>query len=177
MQTKYYFVSPVMLLLAFLLPCFGQLSTLDRYFFENIKGIHVDVTDVNVLGMSAETLRTDVELKLRTAGIKVLSKEEWSHPDSITILSDHARLFVNVALLKVSNGGNATGYSFFVRVGLWQDVALYSKKNVDQGGQAETWVSGAHGIAPPDKVVEKIRSDTKEAVDKFINAYLACTKK
>jgi outer membrane lipoprotein-sorting protein len=52
----------------------------DRETLKNLKGVHVHVQDLNQdieqAGLSKDQIRTDVELKLRLAGIKVLTLVE-----------------------------------------------------------------------------------------------------
>ena len=106
-------------------------------------------------GLMPEQVNTDVELRLRRSGIKVVD-------------SAPAYLYVQITALKP---GPLWAYS--VRASLHQPAHL------DSNGApclAETWTGGDVGIVGPDKFVSEVRSDIGDYVDRFINVYLAANQ-
>jgi hypothetical protein len=76
----------------------------------------------NVLGLTKETIQTDVELKLRLAGMRVVTREEGVK------LSGHPFVYVAVNITKSGEAVNIT-------VELDQDVRL------ERNGQLESTVA------------------------------------
>lgn len=116
-------------------------------------------------GFDKQTLQTDVELKLRMAGIKVTE-------------ADHGPwLYVNVnALHRERNKANVYGISLELN----QRVLLASQVRSDPGKSSKealalskmfgiTWTSGSVGVGKFDDV----RTAVKNLIDKFINDWLA----
>jgi len=117
-------------------------------------------------GLSPDQLQTDVELKLRLAGIKVLSKEEFRR----LLLAPY--LYVQVTAGKSSN---FSVYAVSVNVDFKQMVFLVRDPNVVTMGA--TWRSGEVIIAGKDVITEGIRGCVRDLVDEFINDFLAANPK
>jgi hypothetical protein len=118
---------------------------------------------VEKAGLTVEQLRTDVELKLRLAGIKI-------DPAADDFL------YINVSiLLGETVSGRPTGdYMFNVDVGFRQMVRLARDPSIS--ALAETWLIGHIATAqgnPKDRCREKVR----DLVDNFVNAYLSVNPK
>ncbi len=116
-------------------------------------------------GLDTTQIRTDVELKLRQAGITVLTQQEW--------LSTAAApyLYVNVQAIKNSAGI----YAFTVDVELRQRVTLI--QNPSMRVLAPTWsATGIIGTVGSQKI-GSVREDVRDLTDQFINAYLAANPK
>lgn len=147
----------------------------DQYSRETLRGllgIGVAVEDLSPdakkHGLTEERIKTDVELRLRTAGIKVLTDEErLKTPGS-------PYLYVNVGTMNVGTRGNHGLYSIALMVDLVQEVSL--ERNPSIKTLASTWRSGGVG-AVGELNLSQIRGAVKDKVDEFINAYLAVNPK
>jgi len=158
-------------LLCFLLGCgnaYASDSELDRDTLKGIKGVFVLVEiDEEIVKnhLTEGMIMTDVELKLRLAGIAIPSKEEWLKE------SGSPYLYVGLNAAKIGQ----LGYSYKVHVGLRQQVFLRRAVIlIFDSPFAETWSVGALGFA---KEMQGIRDGTKNMVDMFINAYLSVNPK
>jgi hypothetical protein len=112
-----------------------------------------------VLGLTEEAIQTDVELKLRLAGLRVVTQSEWLQ------LPGQPYLYVKI---NVSTGSQAAN----VDVELCQNVLL--KRNNSPAFGVATWRVGGV-ISGPD--AQFIRERTKDLVDKFLNAWLSVNPK
>jgi hypothetical protein len=115
--------------------------------------------EVEQNGLTAIAVRTDVELKLRQAGIRVLDTTAaiWLH--------------VSVSVLTSKDGI----WPFMIQVELSQPVALARDPSILMAS-IYTWsVSGFGKVGRLN--VRSLRDDVRDQVDKFINAYLAANPK
>ena len=109
-------------------------------------------------GFDSQAFQTDVELKLRMAGIKVTKDP------------DFPELYLNVnALHRERNRNHAYGIS----LNLIQPVRLQSQLRSDPEKTAEdiwaiTWTTGLLGFG----VVADARAAVKDLVDRFVNDWL-----
>lgn len=109
--------------------------------------------------MAVSTLQTDVELKLRQAGIRVVSRiERLSIPGA-------PYLYVNVNMLQVPAG--VVAYS--VHVELVQLVRL--ERDASTSILGTTWGTGRVGTVGMSQL-STLRGPVRDCVDKFLNAYL-----
>lgn len=113
--------------------------------------------DARALGLTPEIIRTDVELKLRLAGVRVVAPEEDSK------VPGHPYLYVRIAV----SSTNA-----LVDVGLNQDVFL--ERNGQRAFGVPTWSSS---VILGTATAQRIRDHTKDLVDQFLNAWLAVNPK
>jgi len=107
--------------------------------------------------LAEDSLRADTELRLRTAGIKVLSARENQ------MTPGRPSMYVSVSIVKYRY---LPAYVYTCTVELLQDVYLVRAFKIRTG--AVTWSVTTTGIAPK---VEDIRNSTGELVDYFIAAY------
>lgn len=150
------------------IPC--AYSVDDEYTRETLrglKGVYVVVEDlggeIEKAGLTKAQILTDMELKLRMAGIKVLSREDWLKETGMP------HLYVNCSVLLVST----SSFVFHITVSLKQQVYLSRGMKVVYAGT--TWKSpGIIGINPR---VEEVRNYIKDQIDIFINAYLSVNPK
>lgn len=130
----------------------------------SVKGVYVSIPDLNeaarTSGLTKEQLKTDVELKLRSAGIKVNTREEYRNSKgkaelivSFTTNDEHFFTMVNVVFTQRVN---------LVRIPKLQIVAV-------------TWSS--HGGYPFKIFKEGAQLGVEDGVDDFINAYLTANPK
>src|SRR5207249_6328300 len=115
-------------------------------------------------GLDTTQIQTDVELKLRQAGITVLTRQEWLSTAAAPFL------YVNVQAIKNSNL-----YAFSVDVQLRQRVTLVHDPAVLI--LATTWsATGVIGTVGSKKL-SSLRETVRDLTDQFINAYLAANPK
>ena len=126
----------------------------DRESLKDLPGVMVLVEDFSSraedAGFDRRTFQTDVELKLRMAGIKVAEDDDapWLH--------------VNVTVLHRERN-KIDGYG--INLGLIQDVLLESQVKT----RGTTWLAGVVGIGD----VDHVRTSVKNLIDTFINDWLA----
>lgn len=138
-----------------------------RLTLRGFPGVHVAIERLSPAiekeGLTTSQLQKDTESKLQTAGIKVLSKEEFIK----TVGKPYLYVNVNITVLKTQ----IKRYIFYVRVEFNQDVSLVKSPMVVP---ATTWSAGGWGI---DFSLENIRDIIKDQVDKFIIAYFTANLK
>ena len=116
-------------------------------------------------GFDKQTIQTDVELKLRMAGIKVAEHHDWP------------LLYVNVNALHRERNRNG---AYSISLELHQGVLLVSQVGSDPRTsfeealvssrmEATTWGTGSLGVGG----VDDVRTAVKNSIDKFINDWLA----
>jgi hypothetical protein len=156
------------LLLTAVSPSRASDTVQDRETLRGLLGVEVLVEDLDDetkrAGFDVNTIQTDVELKLRLAGVKVLTKEESiKTPGS-------PYLYVNLNFIP------ANGFSVYqIEVDLKQSVLL-DRDNAVRSYGATTWSTSILGMAPRD-TVSTIRRALSDLLDKFLNAYLAVNPK
>ncbi len=117
-------------------------------------------------GFNKNTIQIDVELKLRLAGIKVITLEE-----RLTV-PGHPYLYVNVCPIK----HNSSGYAYSIHVEFRQNVILI--RNYMETS-ATTWDDLNLGFTPKSAydAFRTIRGNIKDRIDEFINDYLSVNPK
>ena len=135
-----------------------------------ITAIHVVVEDINRDaerdGLLRSTLQTDVELKLRLAGIHVVTEREWW--DS----TDSGTLYLRVGTLKHVESGL---YAYDIDLHLKESARRVRKPTIILS--AVTWnTPGMIGLVGV-KNLSEVRQSVRDLVDRFINAYLAANPK
>jgi hypothetical protein len=170
----------VLLLLALMIlsisPVIAQDTEDERKTLKGIKSITVSVEHLNPAiegkGLTVEQLQTDVELKLRLAGIKVASSNLSSNvklPDGF--------LSVQVGVILGTNGGKETGrYAFALNIFFYQSIRLVRDPSIES--MAPTWQTTAVAIGPNITILsDQCRKAVSDAVDQFINAYFSVNPK
>jgi hypothetical protein len=144
-------------------------TEMDRKSLGGLQGIGVVVEDLQPDaerdGLTKSQIKTDVELKLRQAGIRVLTIEEsFKVPGS-------PYLYVNVNTSKndVLYGAFST-YAFSLQVVLKQDVTL--ARDSDLKVSATTWETHTLGTVAANNL-QDTRRVLGDVIDRFINDYLA----
>jgi len=163
---------PAMGMSAFIMALVFPVVALDnqgeRETLAGLTGVGVLVEEMNPDaekdGLARSTLQTDVELKLRQAGIRVLSKDEW------LAAPGRPSLYLNV------NTFSRTGlYAYCILLKVKQRVTLI--RNLATTSWGTTWDSrGFMGTVGADNL-HTVRDDVRDQVDQFINAYLAANPK
>lgn len=145
----------------------GQDGAKERATLAGLGGVHVIVEDLHDDlkrgGLSETILRTDVELRLRSVGIRVMTETEH--------LAVRYAAFVHVAVAGLQAQPLA-GYVATVNVSLMQHVRLERDQSIRI--LAATW-SATELVTGPS--TEIIRRSVRDLVDGFANAYLAANPK
>lgn len=147
----------------------GQDDQFSRKTLVGLKGVYVLVEQIGDQaqrdGLSRDQVQTDVELRLRQAGVRVLSQE-----DALTTLGG-AYLYIVVHAFK--NPGGL--YAFNVTVELKQRVTLARDSTIT--AVAATWSpEPILGTVGPEHL-GTVRDAIRDLADQFVNAYLAANPK
>jgi hypothetical protein len=111
-------------------------------------------------------LQTDIELKLRLAGIKV----------DPTVSPNLTVLLLIFNLDRDSAEVVYLGRAAFVNLSLLQDVQLPRAPTIRTA--AQTWNSGFSQLwGPPETFADRCRAIVRDLVDEFIDAYLSVNPK
>lgn len=139
-------------------------SEATRRSLKGLEGVRVLVESLSAEaerdGLNETTIQTDVELKLRQAGIRVLTKETGPY----LYISVNASLQTDFRL-----------YAFAISVEFNQSVRLDRDPDVWIPG-AVTWRVGGVGSVGQFKL-RQLRDSIRDYVDQFINAYLSVNPK
>jgi len=147
---------------------FGDDSEFTRRSLVGLLGVAVVIEPIEPefeqAGLTASTLATDVELRLRQLGIHVLVGAERGNTPG------QPYLYTVVNLLRDLVGPVA----YSVRVELSQRTRLVRDTKIDVW--APTWSTASIGILDFSRLPE-VRGAVRDLVDKFANAYLAENRK
>jgi hypothetical protein len=144
-----------------------------RDTLKELQGIGVAVENFNVPevekhGLTRQKLQTDVELRLRQHGIRVLSEKELFTTPGMPYLYVDVAFYIHSEIPLNSE--------YIISVKLKQRVFL--ARDLTKSCTASTWDKGGTlGIVGLDKVETTIRENVKDLVDEFINDYLAANPK
>ncbi len=145
----------------------GPLEQHRRQSLTGIPGVIVSVEKIEQNaerdGLIRTTLQTDVELRLRQAGIRVLTKEESQLTLSVPVL------YVKVRTIK---SRDSTSYAFYIAVDLAQTATLLRDQTKFQKG-VTTWKALDTLGTVGRRKITTLRDEVRDMVDEFINAYLA----
>ncbi len=135
-----------------------------------VKSIYVLVEglkeDAKSAGLTEEQLKTDIELKLQLAGIKVNSREES------LASKDGAHIYVNINTF----GDKGSPFIMYhASLVFTQRVTVLRSPFTTVFGT--TWSKGAVGIRSRSKFPETAQQAVKELVDIFLNNYLTANPK
>jgi hypothetical protein len=156
---------PAALLLCSVAPATASDSEIDRASLKGLRGVFVLVEDLNPpeeqAGLKTADVQTDVEEKLKAAGIPLLSKtQDIDTPGMPT-------LYISVS---VASSTTTDLWPFSIDVNLEQQATL--KRSPDTFvPTAITWHVGSIGAVDKSNI-RSIRDRVNEQVAKFVNAYL-----
>ena len=143
----------------------GSDSADDRATLAGLTKISVVVEDLAPVaarsGLSTATIQSDVEGRLRKAGIALV-------PDA------DAYLYVHVT---VADAGAASALPFVVEVALVQEVTLPRGVRTRTPVQVPTWSLNRLGMASADLLRTSVTSRVDEFVESFIRAYQSVNPK
>ncbi|MBZ5645242.1 MAG: hypothetical protein LAO19_20985 [Acidobacteriia bacterium] len=113
----------------------------------------------NVLGLTKEAIQTDVELKLRLAGLRVMTKMEGLLHNVDTLV------YVSVNLVPTGEVAN-------IEVQIHQNAHL--DRNAAPAFAVTTWERGVLSLHP---TAQRMRDNIKDLVDQFLNDWLSVNPK
>lgn len=116
-------------------------------------------TGAKTVGLTEEAIQTDVELKLRLAGIRVVTEQ------AIVALPGSPYLYVRVTLTDTAEAAS-------VEVELDQDVRL--ERDGQHVNGVGTW---RKGIVLSNPSAQGVRNEVKDFVDRFLNDWLSVNTK
>lgn len=138
----------------------------NRATLQGLKGIGVLVEnlppEVEKEGITKNQLQIEVELKLREAGIKVLSREECLKTPG------EPYLYININVNTAKTESDIYPYS--IDVMFIQKVSLV--RDPQQTTYSVTWSTGGVGSVSK-QLMNPLRSSVSDIVNVFIQAYLA----
>ena len=132
-----------------------------------LKGVGIVIEDIDPAiekeGLTSTQIQKDVEEKLRTAGIKILSDVELTKSQGMPYL------YVNIFTFK-----DEDIYAYHITLELKQMVSLVRKASVKQS--VATWKISGGGTVGALKLAT-IRTAVGEYINAFIKAYFAANPK
>ena len=140
-----------------------QANSFGKESLKGIEKVNVDVLDFNIKHLSKSQIRTDVELKLRLAGIRVESfSDKMNNEDQCTLA---------VMLTSIESFEYPMKYTCYINIFLKQQVFVPRSSLTLK---AITWRNGglAFNVA-----IDGIRNHVKDNIDSFINDYLSVNQK
>ncbi|MGB8991811.1 MAG: hypothetical protein WCD80_07130 [Desulfobaccales bacterium] len=156
----------VMAMVFFLLPAISHSAEYhQKEALKGLKGVEVVVEDLKPeaehMGLSTAQIKTDVELRLRKAGIKVLTFAESAFTPGMPYLHVTVTEMNSLSLIVFS-----------------LEVDLKERVTLDRGFKVpgKIWSTSSVGAVGINKIRE-IRVFIGDDVDKFINDYLAANPK
>jgi len=174
MIRKYFWTFGLLLSFCSLLTSQSTAQLDDSTNTESLRGLKAVVVTVKGIspeaerdGVTKDKLRTDVELKLRQAGIRVVAFEEWKKTKEDGI----GWLDLTVGALKNDSG---TFYACDILLKLMQPVLL--QRDPLKKTFATTWSTGSVGIYGMMNL-QGIRKEVGDKVDEFTNSYLSVNPK
>lgn len=151
-------------------PKFRYISD-DKETLRGLNGVLVVVEKLNPSaerdGLTAEQLRVDTELRLRKAGVRVLSQKECAMDER----SPYLYVAVNLRTERAPLEG---AYIFSISVELLQEV--YLRGNAYAKTHATTWSTESVGSVGQHNL-RQVREAVGNYVDIFLNDYLAVNPK
>jgi len=127
-------------------------------------GVHVIVQqpsqEAEKDGLTKASIQTDVEVKLRSAGIRVLTREETLRAPG------RPYIYVNVDAMRNSS---LPFYAYNIRVELFQEAESIVRPGVTMS--AITWQHTRVGTVGANNL-RQARDDLKDDVDRFVNDWL-----
>lgn len=142
-------------------------SVLERASLAGLEGVYVRVgqtdADAERQGLTQSALHKAVELRLRRAGIRVLTVAEWLEAPG------GAHLDLHVTTQRTRRGDL---YAYSIDLMLRQEATLVRDPAII--ATSTTWFRGAVGtVGPPSRLATWLHRRVRDKVDEFVNDYLA----
>jgi hypothetical protein len=136
---------------------------------KGLKGVEVLIEeldpDLENLSLTMIQIQSDVESKLRKAGVEVLSKEENENVQPLR----KPYLYIRINSCKLSS--RKESIAFNIGIALNQQVTLRGQADSKKCFFAPTWYTSVVGAAGR-KNIQEILDAVQDLTGKFINAYL-----
>jgi len=172
----------ILIISLFIHPLYSQVELTEEHIqmrrepLKGIQGIYVLIeflpADAKQLGITKESLKTKVELKLRLAGIRILSSEE--HLKSSETVSPSSILYVNLNIVSVTSR-DTNIYASDISIELQEKATIKRNKLVDR---VTVWKESTLGVYnTKEGTLKGIKESLKKNTDIFLNDYLAVNPK
>jgi hypothetical protein len=143
----------------------------DKETLRGIQGVTVLVESIRPEierdGLTQSQIIVDVELRLRRAGVRVLTREEGLQ------VKGEPLLYVNLNVIKAGFGNEM--YIYSVSLQLDQDVWL-ARADQPVKARGRTWETGSVGVVGSRRL-QSVREEVSDMIDKFLNDFLAANPK
>ena len=173
MKKKKYWLLAGLLSICLVAVCIANALTDMQLSTVGIDTLHVSVAlndDSINAGLSESQVRTDVELKLRRNGFKVLPEQDYSGD----ILAPVLKVIINSIPVRDQYTNTTAGLAASVGVSLSQYVNLVRNENIVM---AATWADGSIIVSNTQGYPQYVRRVVSDLVDAFLNDYLAANPK
>jgi hypothetical protein len=153
----------ILFIVAVSTPAQNAAGNLEKASLVGMSRVYVAVTTTPQAeqdGLTSDYIKTEVESRLRTAGIKVIDKAEWAIDDGILSITISALPIEKLPLYACS----------FV-VDLKQTVIALRDRNTRMMGA--TWQAGGIAAFGKPQFKEAVKRNTVEFVENFITDYKA----
>jgi len=151
----------------------GAQQDLERGSLRGIKGVLVIIEDldeeVERMELTKEAIRTDTELALRGASIRIFE----SILEAMAETPAAPYLYINVNVVGRTTGVTSGSYAYSITVDLKQQVLSLV---TDEKVLGSTWHRGYTGSVGGDNL-RMLRNPIADQVNEFINDYLAANPK
>lgn len=154
--------------------CVASTLTLKQLSLEGIDTLYVEVllTENPIVGALSESqVRTDVELKLRRNGFKVVSLQDYEDGPLMPVLKIS---ITSIPITDVYKANQTYAIASYIDVSLSQYVRLLKTNKLILG---DTWDSGYLATVVPREYPQNTRSIVSDKIDEFMNDYLAANPK
>ncbi len=135
-----------------------------------VKGIHVYVAklrpNIKSVSLAVEQVKADVELKLRQAGIKVYSREEYASSEDWPSID----VFIDTI-----DEDDLHIVPYLISVNFMQNVRILRSPYTTVWGR--TWIHNLTDACPAPQFPEEVRKHVKYLIDSFIKDYLKANPK
>jgi hypothetical protein len=121
---------------------------------------------VKSLGITDAWLRDEMELKIRSAGIKMYSLKEY--------VEDKGRPFLSMTYAIAEDKDMADYYYFYVKMFFYQDAELLRN---GKAARVITWEKTSGGVVGKYKLKDFIKEMTSDFMTKFLNDFLSVNPK
>jgi hypothetical protein len=117
--------------------------------------------------LTADTIRTETELRLRQSGIQILPFV----PNNVASFVV-AQVYVNINALPLDRGG----FAYAISIELKLPARIRVTDSEEHFALVTAWDTGTMGVTP-DQTARRIREVFNDQLSRFLNAYLAANAK
>jgi hypothetical protein len=121
---------------------------------------------IKVLGITDAWLRDEMELKIRSSGIRMYNLKEY--------VEDKGRPFLSMIYAIAEDKDTADYYYFYVKIFFYQDAELNRNNNKVR---VITWEKTSGGVVGKYKMKDFIKEMTSDFMTKFLNDFLSVNPK